>query len=703
MALGQHAWQVIELLLKFGADTSGQHDGRQHLLEAILQNRMWVAQLLLRSGASARGVRLSKYLQSAEKKLGMLNRTHLLNHLPCFTWWGQDLPVEQLLKIRHSDLEAQLPGSGGAAALRLRTQIQVLEALQILVPLLLEDERLDVLASCSCLLRHLQCHPEATHLSAKQPASLIQFKDFRAGLELEEATDSVLSMAFSDKWLASGSEDKKVRIYNLEDFSLVKELEDSTGFVTSVALSDKWLASGSDDKKVRIYNLEDFSLVKELGDATGFVTSVALRDKWLASGSEDKKVRIYNNLEDFCLVKELEDATGCVTSVAFSDKWLASGSGDKKVRIYNLEDFRLVKELGEASDCGYSVAFSDKWLASGSEDNMVRIYDFQDHSGKELELLRTCFVPIAMSDQSVSCRRKHMQVQSYDSAESLLETLAAVVRSRSNHHEADKFLQKFAIGLADSSGRVLSLALSDKWLASGSEDKNVRIYNLEDFSLVKELGDATGSVYSVAFSDKWLASGSEDKKVRIYNNLEDFCLVKELGDATDFVLSVVLSDKWLASGSGDKKVRIYNNLKDFSLVKELGDATGSVYSVAFSDKWLASGSEDKKVRIYNLEDFSLVKELGEATDGVYPVAFSDKWLGSGSVDKKVRIYNLEDFRLVKELAEAGRIYSVVFRDNLLATSSGNQVVIHDIGKIKAFSAMHQMEFAPPEGGGLPVS
>ena len=106
MALGKHAWQVIELLLKFRADPSGQHNGRHHALEAILQNRMWAFQLLLHSGASARGVRLSNHLQSAEKKLGMLNRTDLLNRLPCFTWWGQDLPVEQLLKIRYSDLEA---------------------------------------------------------------------------------------------------------------------------------------------------------------------------------------------------------------------------------------------------------------------------------------------------------------------------------------------------------------------------------------------------------------------------------------------------------------------------------------------------------------------------------------------------------------------------------------------------------------------
>ena len=535
--------QVIELLLKFGADPSGQHNGRQHLLEAILQNRMWVAQLLLRSGASARGVRLSKHL-----KLGMLNCTDLLNHLPCFTWWGQDLPVEQLLKIRHSDLEAQLLGSGGVAAVRLQTQIQVLEALQMLVPLLFEDERLEVLASCACLLRNLQCHPEATYLSAKQPASLIQFQDFGAVQELEEATNCVTSVAFSDKWLASGSKDSKVRIYDMEDFCLVKELEDATDEVYSVAFSDKWLASGSNDKKVRIYNLEDFSLVKELGDATDTVFSVAFSDKWLASGSADEKVRIYN-LEDFSLVKELEDATDFVTSVAFSDKWLASGSADEKVRIYNLEDFCLVKELEDATDSVWSVAIYDKWLASGSDDKKVRIYNLEDFS---------------------------------------------LVKE-----------------LGDATDSVWSVAISDKWLASGSRDKKVRIYNLEDFSLVKELGEATDIVWSVAFSDKWLASGSSDNKVRIYDVPPDTHSGKELELLRAcFVQPIAMSNQSVQSNDSAESllgilaavVRSRSNhheadkfLQKFAI--ELAEAAHWVRSLALSDKWLASGSYDMKVRI----------------------------------------------------------------------------------------------------------
>ncbi len=410
---------MIELLLKFRADPSAQNNDRQHLLEAVLQNRTSAVELLLRFGASACGVQLSKHLKSLEK----LSRADLLNQLPSFTWWGQDLPVEQLLKIRYSDLKTQLSESSeDRGALGKRLRIQVLEALMMLIPLLTENETLEVLAGCVLFLQHLQCHPEASHLAAKQPASLLAFKDFHMTTEFTEAR--VRSVAFCEKFLATASADNKVRIYDLEDFGLVKELGEATDTVRSVAFSEKFLASGSADKKVRIYDLDHSPCEKELVqtdlqvndsaksllgilaapvqsrskhyDAEQFlrkftielaeateqlppIFSVALSENFLASGSRDNKVRIYD-LEDFCLVKELGEATNTVFSVAFSEKILASGSDDKKVRIYDLEDFGLVKELGEATGDVRTVAFSKKFLASGSRGGNVwiRFRKFQD-------------------------------------------------------------------------------------------------------------------------------------------------------------------------------------------------------------------------------------------------------------------------------------------------------------------------------------
>ena len=81
---------------------------------------------------------------------------------------------------------------------------------------------------------------------------------------LGDAEDSVWSVAFSAdaQLLASGSKDKKVRVYGLREGAeprLQHVLGDAEDSVRSVAFSAdaRLLASGSEDKKVRVYGLRE--------------------------------------------------------------------------------------------------------------------------------------------------------------------------------------------------------------------------------------------------------------------------------------------------------------------------------------------------------------------------------------------------------------------------------------------------------------
>ena len=86
---------------------------------------------------------------------------------------------------------------------------------------------------------------------------------------LNDARNRVSSVAFSpdSKLFVSGSEDKKVRLYDLsrawtdpsKKLPLQCTLDDATGGVLSAAFSpdSRLLASGSEDSKVRVYGLED--------------------------------------------------------------------------------------------------------------------------------------------------------------------------------------------------------------------------------------------------------------------------------------------------------------------------------------------------------------------------------------------------------------------------------------------------------------
>ena len=80
-------------------------------------------------------------------------------------------------------------------------------------------------------------------------------------------TSSVISVTFDPKgrWLASGSWDKTIRLWDLNDLnSAPRVLSGHTNWVISVAFdpTGRWLASGSSDKTIRLWR-KGFPLEKE--------------------------------------------------------------------------------------------------------------------------------------------------------------------------------------------------------------------------------------------------------------------------------------------------------------------------------------------------------------------------------------------------------------------------------------------------------
>ncbi|MHC5595673.1 MAG: WD40 domain-containing protein [Nostoc sp.] len=505
---------------------------------------------------------------------------------------------------------------------------------------------------------------------------------------LEGHSSGVFSVEFSPdgKTLASGSDDKTIKLWDVSTGKAIKTLTGHSSSVSSVGFSPdgKTLASGSGDKTIKLWDISTGKAIKTLTGHSSSVISVEFSPdgKTLASGSDDKTIKLWD-VSTGKAIKTLTGHSNSVFSVGFSPdgKTLASGSGDKTIKLWDISTGKAIKTLTGHSNSVFSVGFSHdgQTLASGSEDKTIKLWDVS--TGKAIKTLTghsSSVISVGFSPDG-----KTLASGSGDSTIKLWDVSTG---------KAIKTLTGYSDFV-----RSVGFSPDGKTLASGSGDSTIKLWDVSTGKAIKTLTGHSDFVRSVGFSPdgKTLASGSSDKTIKLWD-VSTGKAIKTLTGHSNWVNSVGFSPdgKTLASGSYDSTIKLWD-VSTGKAIKTLTGHSNSVYSVGFSPdgKTLASGSEDKTIKLWDVSTGKAIKTLTGHSSLVYSVGFSPdgKTLASGSSDKTIKLWDVSTGKAIKTLTgHSIWVNSVGFSPDGKTLASGSEdktIKLWDVSTGKAIKTL----------------
>jgi WD40 repeat protein len=386
-------------------------------------------------------------------------------------------------------------------------------------------------------------------MSGEEDIAIVSLSDGKALRILRGHKNIITCLAFSHdgKLLASASVDRTIALWNPSLGQVLRTMTRHTDTVNAVLFSedDRQLFSVGNDRAIRVWQVADGREMRHItGDLPGPAYKIAVSsDGQLVATILGAEIKLLD-LRDGHVVRTLTVQGGSVTDVAFSPKeqllaasLCTSFSSEfeclqGEIRLWNVADGQVVRVWGKEHKAPITeIEFSPdgQMLVSVDVQSQARLWRVS--TGEEVWKLEDVRAPAAFSPDgkvlalngsdgvtlwSLEDRQVLAVIESF-AAYDMVFSADGQVLITSNFDEIQFWgitTKKLLRRLTWHTDLVLALGLSSKGdrLVSGSADRTIKLWRMEDGSLIGSLFGYTGEVTSVAFSpdDKFVISGGED-------------------------------------------------------------------------------------------------------------------------------------------------------------------------------------------------
>jgi WD40 repeat protein/uncharacterized caspase-like protein len=473
-------------------------------------------------------------------------------------------------------------------------------------------------------------------------------------LEGHKAIVSSISLSRDGKILASGSDDRTLKVWRSDGTQLL-DIQGHNASVKSVKFrpDDKLIASASFDRTVKLWDSQTGKLIQTLGQHKAEVMSVAFTSdgKILASTTADGNIYLWSQDRkgEYTLQKSWKAHPGNTTTTAFAknNQVLLSGSSDGEIKFWQVRDGKLLRQIPGNNFPIQRIAISPDGniLAVASSDRTIKLWHL--YNGKLIRSIDNAHnseirsINFSFDGQTLVSASSDSTIKVWNFGDGeLLETF-----------------QGHSIGVYDA-----SFSPDDRNIISAGADRTIRIWQRQNI-LWKTLSPKNKKVYAIAFNPQGniLASGGEDRKIRLWNIPDgslrqiypEYSEKYQLGHL-NYVLSLAFSPdgQTLASSGQDTWVKLWR-VRDGYMIKTLLGSDREINSLSFSPngKVLASAGADGQIWLWNLDSRTLIKTIPTQSEEILALKYSPNGniLASAGRDKTIKLWQTDSGKLIRTL------------------------------------------------------
>ncbi len=517
-------------------------------------------------------------------------------------------------------------------------------------------------------------------------------------------SQSASTVAFSSDGtrIASGSEDKTVKLWEAGSGRLIRTLSGHEAQVTTVAFdpNGQSVFSGSRDKTIRHWHAATGQLIRTFSGHTEEVLALAVSPdgRTLVSGggsagisAKDTSLKVWD-IGSGRLLNTLKGHTDAINAVAFSrdGSRILSGSGneggcngkscskDQTLRLWDAAAGKLIRTMTGHRNVINSVAFSldGAWGVTGSADRTVKLWDLQ--SGALLRSFERVpgDVPTAYDSlpADVVARLK-------SNAEFGARTRAAISPDgkRIVSNSSDEIVMRF---WDISSGRMTGYARDDDTnvngaiafspdgtrVVAGTAESLVALWDPNTMKLIRTFKSGAAQIKAITVSPDGnrIASSSFMTPMMLWEAASGR-LIRSFGedsaaDALAFSLdgkSVVTGhpDYERSSGKPPRKTLRQWDAQTGRLLREFDETAEHVQSVAFSpdgaivaSAGYTTGNSDVAIKLWDAASGKLLRTIADKKAyAIHGITFSPDGKKIVSTGPELKLWDAASGRLIYEL------------------------------------------------------